>query len=91
MNLITLQKTAAVFTIIGGAYFAWTWYQQLTEKKRAMITENQDTMKTTVAASVIPSTVATDPGFSNFARIPDSFWELDLADQPLAYGQVNPI
>ena len=88
---VVIHRLASVAAIIGGAYFAWTWYQTLKVAKADVLVGDSTTIQSDAAARLIPSAVATDPGFSNYARRSDLDAALDIADQPLGYGQVNPI
>lgn len=85
-----LKRAALVATVVGGGYYAFLLYQQVRHNRLTDFASNQNNLKTDAAASIIPSNDPTSPGFSNYARRADILMPLDIADQPLGYGQAIP-
>lgn len=90
MNDKLLFRLAAAASLLGSAYAAYQWMKS--RRGEGAFNQLRDLRTTTQAqaAFVIPSQNPTDPGFSNFSRRMDIFAPLDIADQPLAYGQAIP-
>jgi hypothetical protein len=90
MNDALLFRLSAVATLIAATYAGYRWFKG---REQSGVTAQLADLRTTTqaqAAFVIPSQNATDPGFSNYSRRMDLFAPLDIADQPLAYGQSIP-
>jgi len=86
-----LFRLSAMATLVASAYAGYQWYKS--SEKAKVSNQLADLQSTTQAqaAFVIPSQNPTDPGFSNYSRRMDLFAPLDIADQPLAYGQSIPL
>lgn len=90
LNDKLLFRLSALATLVASAYAGYQWYRSSEKSKTASQLADLRTTTQAQAAFVIPSQYPTDPGFSMYARRMDLFAPLDIADQPLAYGESIP-
>jgi hypothetical protein len=88
---VIVKRLALLATIVGGGYAAYKIHQELRSAGKSNFLSSTYNVLTDTAASIIPSSDAATAGFSNFARRTDLDKPLDIADQPLNYGQVIPV
>ncbi len=86
-----IYELAAVMFIVSSAFALYQWYNKSYSVSKAVLLANQDTLKADDSATIFPASSPTDPLFSNFGRRIDLSAPLDLADQPMSYGQAIPI
>ena len=91
MNKTTLYELAAIVTLISAGFAAYKWWNNSHGEMTSTLLANTENLRTDVSAAVFPASSPTDSLFSNYGRRVDLSAPLDLADQPMLYGQSIPV
>lgn len=98
MNILndkTLIGLASIITIISSAFAVQKYLEARTSDAKASVKSEVEPggalfASAGLVSAVLPSALATDPGFSNYARRWDIWQGPQLASGTLQYGQVIP-